>query len=258
MRPKEIPICGWAAVQAVFEQKPETIKRLFFDYPTSRRASKLASYLAKNRRIYRVVTPEELSKVADTVHHGGIVAIVEVESLPSVSDADIASWAAARSPLLVLDRIGNAHNLGAIARTAAFLGVSNLILPDHPQQALPSEAAHRVAEGGMAHIKCWQVANLAAFCGALAQKYSVLGAAVSHGARPLHKWMAEHAREAQSRPIALVLGNEENGISKDVADVCTALVWIPGHSERVESLNVSVAAAIFMWELWGRNARRQV
>ncbi len=53
-------------------------------------------------------------------------------------------------------------------------------------------------------------------------------------------------------PIALVLGNEEHGMSREVAMACTRLVTIPA-SQDVESLNVSVAGAILMWEFWGRN-----
>ncbi len=55
----------------------------------------------------------------------------------------------------------------------------------------------------------------------------------------------------RAKPIALVLGNEEQGLAPDVAAHCTRLVTIPG-SGKVESLNVSVAAANLMWELIGR------
>jgi len=65
----------------------------------------------------------------------------------------VRDWAKGRLPLVLLDRIGNAHNLGAIVRTAAFLGVEHVVVPNHPQQALPGEAAHRVAEGGMEHVE---------------------------------------------------------------------------------------------------------
>jgi RNA methyltransferase, TrmH family len=251
MKPKEIPVCGLAAVQALFEKEPGAIKRLFFDSPTSRRVARITSALAKTRRVYRVVTPAELEKIGGTKHHGGIVAVIEARVLVRVSGSQIREWAARRAPLLILDRVGNAHNLGAIARTAAFFGVEDLILPDHPQQAVPGEAAYRVAEGGLEHLHLWQVGNLAEFCRALRDSYDVLGTSVSAGAQPISKWKCARGRGAP-RPLALVMGNEEHGLSSEVAKACTALVHLPAPQSRVESLNVSVAAGILIWELWAR------
>ncbi len=64
---------------------------------------------------------------------------------------------------------------------------------------------------------------------------------------------ASGERSARPKPLALILGNEEHGLAPDVAAVCTRLVTIPG-SGKVESLNVSVAAAILMWESFARRA----
>lgn len=256
MKTKEIPVCGLSAVQALFEKDPSAIKRLFFDQATSRRVAKIASALAKSKRIYRVLTPEELEKVGGTLHHGGIVAIIDAKPLATVSPDQLQRWSAERAPLLLLDRVGNAHNLGAIARTAAFFGLENLILPEHPQQAMPSEATYRIAEGGMEHLRLWRVLNLAEFCRALRSSYDVIGAAVAPSSRSLSAWQQTRRaapNTARPKPVALVLGNEEHGLSPEVAAACTDLVTIPGAGQRVESLNVSVAAAVFIWELWGRS-----
>ena len=253
MKTKEIPICGLAAVQALFEKDPMAIKRLYFDQATSRRVSKIASALAKTKRIYRLITTDELAKVGGTVHHGGIVAVIDSKPLAVVSPEQLRRWTSAKAPLLLLDRVGNAHNLGAIARTAAFFGLEDLILPEHVQQAMPGEAAYRVAEGGMEHLHIWRVGNLAELCRALRATYDVLGAAVSPQSRSLTQWSAaRRGAGGQPKPVALVLGNEEHGLSAEVAGACTDLVTIPGAGRRVESLNVSVAAAVFIWELWGR------
>jgi len=260
MKPKEIPVCGLSAVQALFEKNPEAIKRLFFDQATSRRVAKIASALAKSKRIYRLITAEELEKVGGTLHHGGIVAIIDAKPLETISADQVRRWAAQRAPLLLLDRVGNAHNVGAIARTAAFFGLEDLILPEHPQQAMPSEATYRIAEGGMEHLRLWRVQNLAEFCRALRPSYEVIGAAVAPSSRPLSPWSTTRrggANTARPKPIALVLGNEEHGLSPEVTSACTELITIPGAGNRVESLNVSVAAAVFIWELWGRSGSKE-
>ncbi|MBW8781819.1 MAG: RNA methyltransferase [Verrucomicrobia bacterium] len=245
-KPREINLCGLVAVRSRFEREPASIKRLFFDEATGRKLGVICKALAAARKVYRCVPPAELEKIAGSIHHGGVVAVVDAPKLRAPSAAEIAGWAAKRTPLLLLDRIGNAHNLGAIARTAAFFGLGHVVIPAHPSAALPGEAAYRVSEGGLEQLEVWLVPDLAKFARQLvAAGYEVAGAA-ARGGRP----------EASSggRPVALVLGNEEHGLSPEVTAACSRLVTIPG-SDRVESLNVSVAGAVLMWELFGRRGR---
>jgi TrmH RNA methyltransferase len=239
--PNELRICGLPAVRARFQHNAGSILRLFFDYETGRKVGVMCKALAAARKVYRCVEPAELEKIAGTVHHGGIVAVVLTPALRAPLPADLARWAKARAPVLLLDRIGNAHNLGAIARSAAFFGVEHLVLPFDPGAALPNDAAYRVAEGGLEHVTVWRVPALPAFARALAEAgYDVVGAATRGG--------APRGSAASDRPWALALGNEEAGLSADLAAACTRLVTIAG-SGRIESLNVSVAAAVLMHAL---------
>jgi TrmH RNA methyltransferase len=200
--------------------------------------------LAVAKKVYRCVPPAELEKISGTLHHGGVVCVVSAPALGTPLAKDVTKWAANRETLVVLDRIGNAHNLGAIARSAAFFGVSNIVIPAHPSAALPGEAAHRVAEGGLEHIRIWRVQSLPPFLKMLAMAgYETLGAS-AHGGAPIR-------RGASARPLALVMGNEEHGLAPEVAKACGGLVTLAG-SGRVESLNVSVAAAILLHALIGR------
>ena len=77
----------------------------------------------------------------------------------------------------------------------------------------------------------------------VAAGYEVVGAA-TRGGRP-------ELSRSSARPLALVLGNEEHGLDPAVAAACSRLVTLPG-AGRVESLNVSVAAGILIWEAWAR------
>jgi TrmH RNA methyltransferase len=241
---KEITICGLAAVKAQFEADPKSIVRLFFDQPTGRKIGAICKALAQAKKVYRCVEPAELEKVAGSIHHGGIVAIAEASELRAPATGAPREWARRRETLLVLDRVGNAHNLGAIARTAAYFGIPRLILPEDPAAALPGDAAYRVAEGGLAHLEILRVRSLPSFLRELALAgYDVVGAA-TRGGRP-------ETKGAAGKPIALVLGNEEHGLAPAVVGACTRLVTLPG-SGKVESLNVSVAAAILIWELIAR------
>jgi TrmH RNA methyltransferase len=249
----ELKICGLAAVRARFARDPGSIMRLFFDLERSRQVGVMSKVLAQAKKIYRCVEPAELEKIAGSIHHGGIVAVVTPAALRTPTLDDLRAWARRGESLLVLDRIGNAHNLGAIARTAAFFGVPRLVIPDDAAAAKPNDAAHRVAEGGFEALEVWRVPSLVAFARELVDAgYDVVGAATRGGklggpaAKP-----APGTTAVKPKPVALVLGNEEQGLSPDVAAHCTRLVTIPG-SGKVESLNVSVAAAVLMWELVGR------
>jgi len=246
MKEHEIAICGLAAVRARFQRDSGSIVRLFFDRPTSRQVGLMCKALAAARKVYRCVEPAELAKIADSVHHGGIVAIVEVAPPRTATAAEAARWARRGENLVVLDRVGNAHNLGAVARTAAYLGVPRIVISCEPGAAQPGAAAYRVAEGALDVIDLWTVPAIAPFLRDLARTgFDVVGAATRGGS----------ASEPGPTPWALVLGNEEQGMAPEVAAACTHLVTIGG-SGRVESLNVSAAAAILLHELGRRDARR--
>jgi RNA methyltransferase, TrmH family len=244
MKPAELKLCGLAAVRARFAHDAASIQRLFFDNATGRKIGVMCKTLAAARKVYRCVEPAELEKIAGSVHHGGIVAVVSAPVLRAPLPAEVRAWAGQRAPLLLLDRIGNAHNLGAIARTAGFFGVRRIVLPNHPEAALPGEAAYRVAEGGLEAVEIYRTPDFTKFIRDIVTAgYEVIGAATRGG----------HIgrRESSPKPIALVLGSEEHGLAPEVAATCTRLVTIPGSGE-VESLNVSVAAAVLMWELIAR------
>ena len=244
---KELNVCGWQAVSALFAQHPGEIKRLFFDAPTGKRAGEMCSHLAAHKKVYRQVPAVELEKVAGSVHHGGIVAVIDERPLKKVTREVVEGWARTKAPLLLLDRVGNANNLGAIVRTAAFFGVKAIVLQDHPAQALPGEAAWRVAEGGMEFVDFYRVPGLPEFCAQLKRHYFVIGTSLTG----TQLSPTEAKARGLPRPPALILGNEEKGIAPNLAAVCDRLVKIPGAST-VESLNVSAAAAVLCWEFFGK------
>ncbi len=198
-------VCGLAAVRALFETDPARVERLFFEPRLRSEAGRFCSVLAHARKPYREIDPGELARVAGTVLHGGIAAIARPRPLGAFDPAAAAGWARDEKPLLILDGIGNPHNLGAIARTAAFFGIERMLLADRPEQALPSDASYRVAEGGLEHLTLSQAALPAALAG-LRQRYRIVGATLGLGA-PLARrpaWQAPgpdlRQRREGSRP----------------------------------------------------------
>ena len=228
-------ICGFNAVAAVFATRPQDVKRLFYNEEQRHKVGPFCAELAQSHRPYRMLEGGELDRAAGTVHHAGVAAVVAPRIVAMVDFV--------RPPrhdvLLVLDGVGNPHNLGAIARSAAYFGVGAIVLHQTPLQAMPTDAAYRVAEGGMEHVELFYTRNLRKCLVALEPFYRTVAATLTADAVPM-------ARLPRDRPIALVLGNEERGVSYDALEGCRRQVRIAGRGRGVQSLNVAQAAAVLL------------
>lgn len=235
-------VAGRPAVETLFRVAPERIVRLFFTAEAGGAFGPICAALAKARKPYRQVEPDELARIAGTPMHGGVVALAEPRPVARFDPDAAAAWAGAGQALLVLDGIGNPHNLGAIARTAAFFGAHKLLLSEHKAQAMPSDAAYRVARGGLDHIDVYRADDIAAVLAGVRPHYRVVGAALGGTAVPLERLVRD------GRPVALVLGNEEGGLPATTLAACETVVEISG-SGAVQSLNVAASAAILIHAL---------
>ena len=238
---KLLRIAGLPAVSALFATTPERVERLYFDQRTQGSVRGFCAELARVRKPYRLVAADELERVAGSVMHGGVVALAEPRPMPDFDPAAAADWAHDGRPLLLLDGIGNPHNLGAIARTAAFFGLRRMVLSDHPSQAGPSDASYRVAEGGLEYLALYRAARFAQVLQRLRRHYRVVGTAAG-GGQPIE------SLPRAGKPVALVLGNEELGLPRATLAACETIVTIPG-SGAVQSLNVAASAAILLHAL---------
>jgi RNA methyltransferase, TrmH family len=237
-------ICGLAAVRAVFERDPDRVERLFFAPRLRAEASAFCALLAGARKPYREIEAAELARVAGTQLHGGIAAIARLRPPAPFDPAAVPSWARAGTPLLILDGVSNPHNLGAIARTAAFFGIERMLLADRPDQARPSDASYRVAEGGLECVALYTT-PLAPALAALRPLFRIVGTGPDGTDRDLAARSGERRRDL---PPALILGNEERGLDRATRAACDEVATIPG-SGRVQSLNVAAAAAILIYGL---------
>jgi 23S rRNA (guanosine2251-2'-O)-methyltransferase len=202
------------------------------------RAAKSEPWLAEARP--KLKLERDLTERAGTRDHQGVVAVVEPYRY-----ADAYELAAAERPLLaVLDRVTDPRNLGAVARSAEGAGATGIVVPAHGS-AVVTPAVARASAGAIEHLPVAVVTNLARYLEEVKSgDLWIFGAAGDEGARSL--WETD-----LSGGVALVLGAEGKGLRPLVRRMCDALVSIPlfGH---VESLNVSVAAAVLLYE-----ARRQ-
>jgi 23S rRNA (guanosine2251-2'-O)-methyltransferase len=186
------------------------------------------------------VKPERaLTAEVGTRDHQGVVARVAPYRY-----ADAYELAAAERPLLVcLDQVTDPHNLGAVARSAEGAGATGVIVPAHGS-ARVTPAVSRASAGAVEHLPIAVVPNLARFLTEVkGPDLWVWGAASEDGTS---LWQAD-----LDGGVAFVLGAEGRGLRPLVRRTCDGIVSIP-LGGRIESLNVSVAAALLLYE-----ARRQ-
>jgi TrmH RNA methyltransferase len=226
-------ICGLHPVTALFRRRGAEVQRLFY-LPALREAvGPFCAELAKARRPYRMVEADELEKIAGTPHHGGVVAVARPR-VPAILDP-------AQPPrdqlLLVLDGIASPHVLGAIARAAAFFGVKSLLLGEGLGHAMPSDAAHRASDGGLERLALYRTRDLPRALTLMQPHYRTVAASHARDAPPL-------ADLPRDRPVALVLGHEERGISEPVLAACRRQVRVAG--PHGQSLNRAQEAAVLL------------
>ena len=177
----------------------------------------------------------ELSELAGTRDHQGVVARIEPYRY-----ADAHELAGVERPLLaVLDRVTDPRNLGAVCRSAEGAGATGVVVPAHGS-AVVTPAVARASAGAIEHLPVAVVTNLARYLQEVkgAQLW-VYGAA---GDAETTMWDTDLAGG-----VALVFGAEGKGLRPLVRRTCDALVSIP-LAGRVESLNVSVAASLLLYE----------
>ena len=249
----ELAVCGFAAVKKLEKNHPEKITRLYFTAEVAPKFGGLCKKLAKAHGIYNQKPAEELEKLCGTVHHQGVVAMIQSPQIRSL-DSDITDgWIERGENAVLLDRIGNAANFGAIVRSAAFFGIKNIIIPLDEAQTSITTSSYRVAEGGMEYVNIYSVKSSVRLLEALSQKVLRIGTALE--AKKTVSFLREAAHANPKKPILVVLGNEEKGISEAVRKNCDELVIIPwggkadGKECPIDSLNVAQAASIIFYEM---------
>ena len=187
----------------------------------------------------RVMAERDLTEKVGTRDHQGVVARVEPYRY-----ADAYELAKEPSPLLVcLDRVTDPRNLGAVARSAEGAGASGIVVPAHGS-AMVTPAVCRSSAGAVEHVPIAVVQNLARYLGEVKGPDLWVYGAAGEAGKPM--WEADLTGGA-----AFVFGAEGRGLRPLVRRTCDELVSIP-LAGSIESLNVSVAAAVLLYE-----ARRQ-
>ena len=233
MAKRDAVIFGVRAVQALANHRPEAILRVLYLDEVKMSLGSVLKVTAAQRKPYRVVEKSDLERLCNTAHHEGVAAVARPFELPTLERAEqLKDY----KRIIALDDVVNPHNVGAVARTAAWFGYEALILRTPVNTLNP--ASIRVSQGGVFSLACFKTPALAGQLRALVKSGVSVFGLTQRGSKPL-KGMHSDGR------VCLVFGNEATGLSRDTQSACSGLVRIEG-SGHVESLNISVAAGIAM------------
>ena len=232
-------IHGRKACQALFKQRPEAIRRIFYRREGAQELGDMLRWAAARKLVYREVSDDELAKLAKTNHHEGLVLVTNPMRFRRMNYLE-----AGQSGLwLGLDRVENPHNLGAILRTAAFFGLNGVVVGGVSEGEKVNGAAIRVAQGGAEHLAICAEPDLPSLLHNLVSEgWQVMG--LETGGESLATVLPA------TRPWMLVAGHEAYGLGLETRQACGQLVTIPG-AGAVGSLNVSVAVGVALGLLVG-------
>lgn len=246
MKPRErrekVYIYGKHALTEALLHAPAAVKKVFLS-PTLDEPE-IAALLKKHRILTTTMNASQGRELAgrDAVHQG-IIALIDPSAVLTPLDAFLASLDIAAKPaIVVLGEVQDPGNVGAIIRSAAALGLSGVLIPEHRQAPITGTVVK--ASAGMAfRIPLVFAGNVNNALEILKKKgFWIYGLAMDG--------TASLADETFDAPTAFVVGNEGSGLREKTREACDILLSIPMNA-RTESLNAAASAAIVFYE-WSK------
>jgi 23S rRNA (guanosine2251-2'-O)-methyltransferase len=187
----------------------------------------------------RTLPRDQLTRLAKSAGHQGVVAVTAEKQYVDISDL-LARKRGKHSFLLVLDGVEDPHNLGAIIRTAEGAGADGIVIPERRAVGVTATVV-KASAGGSEYLPIARVTNVSRTIEELKSE-NIWTVGLDERGDKLYDQIDYHM------DCALVLGAEGHGLHEQIRKKCDFLVSIPMLG-KVPSLNVSVAAAIVMYEV---------
>jgi 23S rRNA (guanosine2251-2'-O)-methyltransferase len=185
------------------------------------------------------VDKKQLDRMTKNANHQGAVAEIESRGYSNFDDVLISLESKPDALIIMLDRITDPHNLGAIIRSAHLLGADAVIISKRESAGITNTVA-KTSAGAVEYIPIIQVVNLANTVDILEKKgFWILGA--DAGGKSCFD-------QRMRGKIVLIMGSEGEGMKRLLKDKCDLIISIP-LSGKIDSLNVSCAASILIYEI---------
>lgn len=237
--PQKDFIFGTRAVMEALKAERE-IDKILINKDLSNEPIKELTQLAKTNQVPVVKVPEGKLNRVTRKNHQGVVAYISSISYASLDNVIEECFSKGVAPLIMLlDRITDVRNFGAMARTAEVAGVHAIIIPEKGSAQINSDAV-KTSAGALNFLPVCRVKNLYYTLKDLKKSGLNVVCVTEKTERTMY--------EADfSLPTVLVMGSEEDGISSELLGISDEFVKIP-MSGHVGSLNVSVASAVVVYE----------
>lgn len=238
---KEEMIIGKNPVLEAIRSGRTIHKILLSDAINKRVEQDMMKQAKKNKVIVQKVPRKRLDQLTDGSHQG-VLAYVSNYSYFTIDD--ILQNAANRQEIpfiMILDELEDPHNLGAILRTADAAGAHGIIIPKR-RSALLTQTVAKASAGAIEHIPVARVTNIGRAIDYLKEKHIWVVGTDETGEKDYRTLDGQTA-------IALVIGNEGNGMTRLVKEKCDWLIQLPMQGN-IPSLNASVAASLLMYEIF--------
>ncbi len=221
--------------------RAEKLIDLVFINPEAEGSVKVIIRLAKEKGIpIKQVSEQKLSAMCGGASHQGVVAMGACAEYKTPGEIlDIARQRGEDPFIIICDEIEDPHNLGAIIRTAETAGAHGIIIPKRRSASL-NQTVFKTSAGAASWLPVARVSNIAQTIDSLKKEGIWVYGTDGSG--------ENYTKMSLTGPIALVIGSEGFGISRLVREKCDALVSLPMKG-KITSLNASVAAGIFMYEV---------
>lgn len=225
-------------MEAINAQKD--IDKILVDKDVNNELVKEVLQMAKQERIPVVRVPEGKLNRTTRKNHQGVIAHMSAIQYASLDNVIEECFSKGIAPMiLILDRITDVRNFGAIARTAECAGVHAIVIPEKGSAQINSDAV-KTSAGALNHLPVCRAKNL---------YYTVkdlkkMGLNIVSVTEKTERLMYE---ADYTLPTALIMGSEEDGISQELIGISDEFVKIP-LAGNIESLNVSVSAAVVIYE----------
>lgn len=238
-RPEKDMIFGTRAVIEAIQVGKDIEKIMIRRDMTNELSRELFAVIGNSAIPLQKVPLEKLNRIT-MKNHQGVIAFISPVVYQRIEDIIPAIYEEGRNPfIVVLDSVTDVRNFGAIARTCECAGVDAIVIPAVGSAPINADAI-KTSAGALLSIPVCREMNLGNTLKFLTASGLKLIAATE-------KADSEYVEATYNDPVAIVMGSEDEGISPDHLRLCQDLVSIPLFG-KIESLNVSVAAGIIIYE----------
>jgi 23S rRNA (guanosine2251-2'-O)-methyltransferase len=234
-------IYGIHAVESAIRNHADSVLQVYLQQgKTDSRLGRIAGLAKRAGLSVQTMSAQKIRERCEGGRHQGVVAEIRAQSAPTIALEDLLQRD--RLLLLILDEVQDPHNIGACLRTADAVGVDAVIVSKNRSPGL-TPVIRKVASGAAETVPYIMVSNLARALDTIRQENVWVLGTSGDADETIYS-----SNAASSQRLALVMGSEGKGMRRLTREACDQVVSIPMQGS-VESLNISVATAVCLFEI---------